>query len=224
MKPIRHALSDFTVVRFRARGGGMKRAVRWALRSVGLAGAVPRGALSSWAVVGAFGAAVLAGCGADHRGATSPENAPGAVSVPDELKDLRTSLARYHDIENALADGYQLGYHGLVTGCVQKPGEGAMGYHYFNWAKMDDPAIVESDPEVLVYHSSEDGTLVLGAVEWVVPVSSWEAAGNAAAPVVFGQTLHVINPVLNWYVQHAWLFDDNPAGVWADWNPDVSCP
>jgi hypothetical protein len=178
----------------------------------------------SWALIAALSAAVLAGCAADQPGATSLGSTSGAVSVPDELKSLRTSLARYHDIENALADGYQLGYHGLVTGCVEKPGVGAMGYHYFNWAKMDDPSISESGPEVLVYHSSEDGTLVLGAVEWVVPKDAWEAAGNTAAPTVFGQTLHVINPVLNWYIEHAWLFDDNPAGVWADWNPDVICP
>jgi len=46
-----------------------------------------------------------------------------------------------------------------------------MGYYYFNWTKMDDPSIVGDDPEVLVYHTGDDGTLVLGAVEWVVPTA-----------------------------------------------------
>ena len=146
------------------------------------------------------------------------------VQIPDVLKPLRASHAKYNDIANALADGYQLGYRGVVTGCIAKPGVGAMGYHYFNWANMDDPSIDEQDPEVLVYHTADDGSLKLGAVEWVVPKVKWEAAGNTAAPVVYGQTLHVLNPVLNWYVEHAWVFDANDAGVFADWNPDVTCP
>lgn len=36
--------------------------------------------------------------------------------------------------------------------------------------------------------------------------------------------LHIINPVLNWYLAHAWIYRHNPAGVWADFNPEVTCP
>ena len=99
-----------------------------------------------------------------------------------------------------------------------------MGYHYFNWARMEDPSIVEGDPEVLVYHTRDDGTLVLGAVEWVVPKVVWEQAGNTEPPVVFGERLHVINDVLNWYIEHAWIWKHYPAGMFADWNPEVGCP
>lgn len=144
--------------------------------------------------------------------------------VPSELAAVRAATAKYHNLSAALADGYQLGYRGVVTGCISHPTAGAMGYHYFNWAKMDDPAIVEGDPEVLVYHTAGDGKLVLGAVEWVVHKPLWEQAGNTAPPVVFGQALHVLNPVLNWYIAHAWVWTHNPAGMFADWNPEVSCP
>jgi hypothetical protein len=140
------------------------------------------------------------------------------------LAAVRVATAKYHDVEAATAAGYQLGYRGLVTGCVANPGVGAMGYHYFNSTKMDDPSINEDDPEVLVYHTADDGSLVLGAVEWVVPKSAWEAAGNTAPPVVFGHTLHVINPVLNWYIEHAWIWTENPSGMFSDWNPKVTCP
>ena len=99
-----------------------------------------------------------------------------------------------------------------------------MGYHYFRWDLMDDPAIDPDHPEVLVYHTGGDGQMKLGAVEWVVPKVKWEAAGNTAPPVVYGTTLHVINPVLNWYLAHAWMYVHNPAGLWSDWNPDVTCP
>ena len=155
----------------------------------------------------------------DHGGGASHEEIPQAM-----LAAVRVATAKYHNVEAALADGYQLGFRGVVTGCIANPGVGAMGYHYFNWDKMDDPSINENDPEVLVYHTADDGSLVLGAVEWVVPKVSWEAAGNTAEPVVFGQSLHVLNPVLNWYVEHAWIWTENPIGIFKDWNPKVSCP
>jgi len=155
-----------------------------------------------------------------HSGAVT-EASPNVAS---ELAAVRAATAKYHDVSAALADGYQLGYRGVVTGCISNPTAGAMGYHYFNWAKMDDPSIVAGDPEVLVYHTGDDGTLVLGAVEWVVPKALWEKAGNTESPVVFGQPLHVLNPVLNWYIEHAWIWTHNPAGMFADWNPKVSCP
>lgn len=145
-------------------------------------------------------------------------------SVASDLAAVRAATARYHDVSAALADGYQLGYRGVVTGCISSPTAGAMGYHYFNLAKMDDPTIVAGEPEVLVYHTADDGTLALGAVEWVVPRPAWEQAGNTQPPVVFGQTLHVLNPVLNWYIEHAWIWTHNPSGLFADWNPEVSCP
>lgn len=65
---------------------------------------------------------------------------------------------------------------------------------------------------------------MLGAVEWVVPNEKWDAAGNTTPPVVFVHPLPVLNPVLNWYVEHAWVWTHNSAGMFADWNPDVSCP
>lgn len=157
-------------------------------------------------------------------GAASGAASAGSPNVASELAAVRAATAKYHNVSAALAAGYQLGYRGVVTGCVSNPTAGAMGYHYFNWAKMDDPAIVERDPEVLVYHRADDGSLRLGAVEWVVHKPLWEQAGNTQPPVVFGQPLHVLNPVLNWYIAHAWIWTHNPAGMFADWNPTVRCP
>lgn len=162
----------------------------------------------------------LIGCGVDL------DEIEQDVAIEEELKPLRASLARYNDFNNALADGYQLGYKGDAAGCVRDmrvPSAGAMGYHYFRWDKMDDPTIDEMDPEVLVYHT-RDGKMKLGAVEWVVHKPAWEAAGNMGAPAVYGQDLHILNPVLNWYVAHAWVYVENPAGIYMDWNPDVRCP
>jgi hypothetical protein len=100
-----------------------------------------------------------------------------------------------------------------------------MGYHYSIQARFDDATINESEPEVLVYNVGADGKLRLGAVEWVVPKAAWEAVHGVGAdpPVVYGKPLTVINPALNWYVAHAWVWDGNPSGVMSDWNPNVDC-
>ena len=161
-------------------------------------------------------------------GATAHDHQGGAA-VHDEIPQamlaaVRMATVKYHDIRVALADDYQLGYHDVVTGCIANPGVGAMGYHYFNWSKMDDPSINENDPEVLVYHTGDDGSMVLGAAEWVVPKAEWDAAGHTTPPVVFGQSLHIINPVLNWYVEHEWIWTENSSGMFMDWNPKVTCP
>ncbi len=87
-----------------------------------------------------------------------------------------------------------------------------------------DHCLLMGEPEVLVYHTGDEGTLVLGAVEWVVPKARWEEAGHTDPPVVFGHSLHVLNPALNWYVAHAWIWTNNPGGMFADWNPSVTCP
>jgi hypothetical protein len=44
-------------------------------------------------------------------------------------------------------------------------------------------------------------------------------------PGVGGLGFHYINiDTLRVYVMHAWVWKNNPAGVWEDWNPNVFCP
>jgi hypothetical protein len=147
-----------------------------------------------------------------------------AMAQGDELAEVRREAAHFHQLENALEAGYQLGYRGLVTGCIAHPTEGAMGYHYFDWELFDDPTIDPLRPEGLVYAPESNGQLKLVAVEWVVPKSIWEAAGNTDPPSVLGVEMHILNPALNWYILHAWIWKHNPAGMFADWNPEVTCP
>ena len=144
----------------------------------------------------------------------------------DHLIPLRHITARYRDINVAIADGYVLGVRGQAAGCVFHATDGAMGYHYFRLDRFDDVRIKELKPEALVYHTADDGSLELGAVEWVVPKAAWEAEHGAGAepPMVYGHELMVINQTLKWYVGHAWIWTHNPSGVFADWNPDVTCP
>ena len=58
----------------------------------------------------------------------------------------------------------------------------------------------------------------------MVPKSIWEATGNTDPPSVLGMEMHILNPALNWYILHAWIWKHNPAGMFVDWNPEVICP
>ncbi len=46
---------------------------------------------------------------------------------------------------------------------------------------------------------------------------------NTTPPQLHGHSLH-LNESLGVYVLHAWIWKNNPAGMFEDWNPKVSCP
>jgi hypothetical protein len=157
---------------------------------------------------------------------SGPHGRDASVRSQADFAALRRATARYHDIDAALDDGFELGIDDRVKTCVAHPTRGAMGYHYGMQERFDDVTIDELAPEVLVYHTADDGSLQLGAVEWVVPKEAWEAEHGVGAPppVVYGTPLTVLNPMLNWYVGHAWIWSPNPSGILTDWNPRVTCP
>jgi hypothetical protein len=157
-----------------------------------------------------------------------------ATSTPqDELAQVRRATAQFHRVEAAIDAGYELGYvNGLgtriITGCVAHPIDpgtfGAMGYHYFNKALIDDNEIDVLRPEGLVYASAPDGSLKLVAVEYVVPGPDSNPPGPAVAPRPFGMDMHILVPRVGFHTLHAWIWSHNPAGMFAHWNPDVTCP
>lgn len=137
-----------------------------------------------------------------------------------DLAKVRRATAKYQRVEVARAAGYDL-REGLDH-CFDNPGVGAMGFHYINTDILD----LELDalrPEAMVYAPGPKGQLHLGAVEYIVPAADWDAAGHAEPPMVLGRHLH-FNEHLGVYVLHIWLWKDNPAGMFEDWNPMVSCP
>ena len=180
----------------------------------------------------------LVACGGpstDEQAASLHKGHDHGPSIQADLAKLREATARYHDINAAFADGFELGINGGVKGCISHATLGAMGYHYGNQARFNDPTINELEPEVLVYHTPNEhvpdanapdgGSLRLGAVEWVVPRLAWEAATNSVAPpMVYGKALTILNPVLDYYVAHAWIWTPNPADTISNWNPNVTCP
>ena len=137
--------------------------------------------------------------------------------------------ARFHNLEAALEAGYELGWVNgsgtrIITGCVFHPTAGAMGYHYFNAALMADLKTDPLEPEALVYAPGDDGELKLAAVEWIVRGQSSNPPGVSSPPSVLGMPMHILVPAVGFYLMHAWVWKPNPAGIMADWNPNVSCP
>ena len=96
---------------------------------------------------------------------------------------------------------------------------GAMGFHYGNVALIDGVARVDQ-PELLLYEPEKNGKLRLVAVEYVIPYTAH--ARSAAPPVLFGQEFKQNDTFQLWGL-HAWVWKENPAGMFASWNPQVSC-
>jgi len=157
----------------------------------------------------------------------------GSTVLAAERQDLvsvvRQSTARFHDVDAAKAAGYELGYvngagNRIITGCIAHPTAGVMGYHYFNKALIDDLVVDVGRPEGLVYAPKADGSLKLVAVEYVVPGPGSTPPGVSAPPTVLGQEMVVLVPAVGWYTRHFWVWSTNPAGIYAHWSPEVTCP
>jgi hypothetical protein len=152
-----------------------------------------------------------------------------ASSGQDDLAEVRQVTAKYHQVEAAVADGYELGYVNgdgvrIITGCIAHPTDGAMGYHYFNKELIDDLEVDVTKPEGLVYEPGPNGHLELSAVEYVVPGAGSNPPGVSEPPSVLGMDMHILVPAVGWYILHAWVWKPNPSGMFSDWNPDVVCP
>ena len=171
----------------------------------------------------------LAGGDAPADQAAAHDHASHNAGLEDELAQVRRATARFHRVEEAVAAGYELGWvngagNRIITGCVSHPTAGAMGYHYFHPQLMADLAVDPLEPEALVYASAPNGELKLVAVEWVARGANTNPAGVSQPPSVLGMQMHILVPAVGFYLEHAWLWQKNPAGMFADWNPRVSCP
>jgi hypothetical protein len=94
----------------------------------------------------------------------------------------------------------------------------------FNAELMDDLDVDVLQPEVLVYAPGPRGRLQLVAVESVARGPNTNPPGVSEPPTVLGMPMHILVPAVGFYIKHAWVWRSNPAGMFADWNPRVTCP
>jgi len=165
-------------------------------------------AIALMSVIAVLGAAV----------ASAGDNGDGR-----NLGDVRAATTPFHNLDIAMAAGY-----GPVKGCAQKPGVGAMGQHYVKGALVGDPALDTLRPEALVYEPRAGGGYRLVAIEYIVLKDAWHAANGSNPPRLFGKQLELVTApnayqLPDFYEIHLWLWKKNPLGLFADWNPRVSC-
>ncbi len=176
-------------------------------------------------IAGIVAAAAIAAGSAYALTRSTDEDAAAVAS--DGTDEVRTATAMMRDKATAVAAGYGELRDSKGVACIDDPA-GGMGVHYVKKELVGDPAVVASTPEALVYEPQPDGTLALAAVEYVVLQADWGKAGNTTPPSLFGREFEAI-PAGNrfglppFYALHAWLWKDNPAGMFSDWNPDVKC-
>jgi hypothetical protein len=146
----------------------------------------------------------------------------GDGPLPADVQDVRAAVARYHSVARAAADGYF-----AASPCESSPA-GTMGIHFINPA-LFGPGIDPLKPEILVYLPGADGSMKLVAVEYFSVDADQDLATAEDKPSVLGQPFD--GPMLGHtptmpihYDLHVWLAENNPAGLFAQWNPAISCP
>jgi hypothetical protein len=182
-------------------------------------------------ITSAIALALLTACGADQHTPTATTldgtlqpiatratdvAASLGPSVHRDLAALRQVTAAFHDFSTAQAAGWSA----QITPCMTDPGgAGGMGFHYGNPALIDGTAQVER-PQLLLYEPEKNGQLRLVAVEYIIPYTFH--ARSAAPPELFGQQFKQVDAFQLWGL-HAWVWKENASGIFADWNPAVTC-
>lgn len=150
---------------------------------------------------------------------TTTEHSHPTSDVDADIVAAALANAAFQDVAAAEEAGYGSTLEGL--GCFQSAEAGGMGVHYLREDLLDAELDVRT-PEALVYEMGPAGEIVgLIAHEYIVPVDAWT---SSEPPSLFGIDLHQ-HPVLPLWVLHLWLWKDNPAGMFVDFNPTVRmCP
>lgn len=184
------------------------------------------------AAVAVFALAVPALALAMEQQPDSGGGTAAAAAGNAEMSLVKQETAKFADLAVAKSAGYGLLKDKQGISCIAMdpmPGmaTGAMGVHYASPALVGDGQLDVHTPEALVYRPVAGGKLRLAALEYVVIKQAWDAKHNGA-PVMFGHRFNT-TPAGNrfglpaFYSLHVWLFQRNPSGEFAMWNPLVKC-
>ena len=166
---------------------------------------------------------MLAGCGrepiaSETAAARGGNPQPRTASVEHrDLATLRAATARFHRFAAGEAAGYTFLFMNMCMVDQSAANRGGMGLHQVNLALLDGSVNVAT-PEALLYEPRSNGQRRLVAVEYVIPKAAWQ---GDRPPVLFGRDF-TLNAFDLWAL-HVWVWKRNPSGLYADWNPRVSC-
>jgi hypothetical protein len=128
-----------------------------------------------------------------------------------ELQQVKAATAKYQNINNAFADNY--GNDPIVV----LPN---MGYHFLK-APLVNQVFDMKKPAILVYNKKDNGKFELVAVEYAVPIDPQST--NTPPEGFTGNDDEWDFNTLNtgWWTLHAWVWKNNPDGVFKPMNPLV---
>jgi len=165
------------------------------------------------------------------------------------LAEVRAATERFQDVKIALVEGYIRDPFDLCDTAVMmgRPASlGAMGVHYFRPDLLGitappsprvDGVGTHTDfrtPSILIYEPQDDGSLALVAVENLVFARAWRETGHSAPPTFHGVPYDTMTDdpttetdeahlFASHFDRHLWIYRDNPNGVFAPFNPEVTC-
>jgi hypothetical protein len=131
-----------------------------------------------------------------------------SAATNEELAQARAATAKYHDVNQAIADGY-------VNVNDYEPGE---GLHYVKFPLIDG-TFSPDEPEVLLYAPvPNENRLELVAVEYAIPLPL-----SASAPEGFTGDADDWrqNQEIGIWEMTAWVWLHNSNGMFAHTNPRV---
>jgi hypothetical protein len=140
--------------------------------------------------------------------------APLSAAQLAAVARVREATAPFQQFATAQAAGYAMQF---PAGCAASPA-GAQGMHYLNPHLVDD-RVELLRPELVMYEPQPDGSLQLVGVDYVVPFGAWT---GESAPTLLGVPFGR-NEALGVWALHIWAWRPNPSGMFAMWNPRVSC-
>ena len=139
----------------------------------------------------------------------------GDADLAKDLATLRRVTAPFHNFEKAK----EAEWSEKITSCMADPTAGGMGFHYGNVGLINGTVQVDQ-PELLLYEPEKNGRLRLVAVEYIIPYTFHSR--SAEPPVLFGQQFKQNDTFQLWGL-HVWVWKENPSGMFASWNPRVTC-
>jgi hypothetical protein len=148
---------------------------------------------------------------------------PAFAQQEEDLAAAKRATAEYVDVAEALADGYA-----QDGPCVDDP-LGAMGFHYTNPAYLNDGLHDVTKPDQLLYAPSTSGRgLKLVGVEYHQDDADQDLNTAPDRPTLFDLPFdgpmpgHAPGAPVH-YDLHVWIWQTNPSGMFAQWNPTVPC-
>ena len=153
--------------------------------------------------------------------------APSAIA--EQLTQTKAALDKYQSVDQAKADGYAQSSPCESTAIDphQTSYGGVMGIHFVNASVLQSGTLNPAKPPILVYVPTGSGFRLVAA-EYFKPDADQNVATDEDRPSLFGRAFdgpmmgHAPGMPIH-YDLHVWLWNRNPSGMFAAWNPTLSC-